>query len=45
MNAQGRNLHKALAAVTTAQEATPRANLQGAVVQAAAVQEDHDVDD
>jgi len=44
-NAHGRNLHKALAAVTTAQEATPRAILQGAAVRGAAVQEDRDVDD
>ena len=44
MNAHGRNLPKALAAMVTVQEATPRVIL-GAVVQAAAVQEDRDADD
>ena len=45
MNAHGRNLLKALAAVTTAQEATHQVILPGAAVRAAAVQEGQDVDD
>ena len=45
MNAHGRNLLKALATVKTAQEATPQVILPGAVVRAAAVQEDRDADD